>query len=199
MTGLTTDAVVDGMTHRFSAVSPSPCNGSCLPDLPSKTQSWDGWNCSVHLWSHPPHVPSCDFQGLAVHAHTAWLLAALLYPRGLVCTEWTLLIACSDPRTHHSFSLPRGNIRNIFNTASSSNHLHYQHLVQPSLFLPVWRHHWPLCCHHGSFRVCFSHGSQRKAKHQSSNTQQLLIKPQQFPPPSKQTQRIFSGHYGSVW
>ena len=37
---------------------------------PEETQSGEGWNCSGHVWSDPPHMPSCDCWGLVVHTHS---------------------------------------------------------------------------------------------------------------------------------
>ena len=78
--------------HRdSSAASLRSCMALTRQICPEEIESGEGWNCSGHVWSHPPHMPSCDSWGLVVHAHTAWLLVALLYPRGLVCMEWILI------------------------------------------------------------------------------------------------------------
>lgn len=71
--------------HRdSSAASLRSCMALTRQICPEEIESGEGWNCSGHVWSHPPHMPSCGSWGLVVHAHTAWLLVALLYPRGLV-------------------------------------------------------------------------------------------------------------------
>lgn len=71
-TGLTTDAVVDGMKHRFLCSNPESLHSSCQPDLASRTQSLGGWMLQIPHLTHPVSLLVIP-EGLVVpptHTHT---------------------------------------------------------------------------------------------------------------------------------